>query len=65
MRFIEWFKGLTGRRDEAARKRAATLATESKRERAATAGGIEGITADEQAARSISEGSMRDAERLG
>jgi hypothetical protein len=66
MGIVDWFKKLMGREDEAARERAAAQAFESKAERAATAGGIEGVTADEQAARLIGEGtSMRDVDRLG
>ena len=65
MKIVEWFKGMGGRRDEAARERAAEQAVESKAERAATTGGIEGIQADEGAARSMAEGSMEDVDRLG
>ena len=65
MKIVEWFKGISGRRDDAARERAAEQAVESKAERAATAGGIEGIQADEGAARSMAEGSIKDADRLG
>jgi hypothetical protein len=58
-------KRLFARRDEAARERAAAEAVESKAERAATAGGITGMQADEGAARSMAEGSMEDVDRLG
>jgi hypothetical protein len=65
MRITDWFKNIGRRRDEAARERAAEQAVESKAERAATAGGIEGMQADEEAARSMAEGSIQDADRLG
>jgi hypothetical protein len=65
MGVVDWFKKLMGREDEAARERAAAQAFESKAERAATAGGIEGVQADEAAARSMAEGSIQDADRLG
>jgi hypothetical protein len=66
VKIVEWFKGLSSRRDEAARERAASEGFDTKAERAASAGGIEGVTADEQAARLIGEGtSMRDVDRLG
>jgi hypothetical protein len=62
---VDWVKKLIGRDDEAARERAAARAVESKEERAAMAGGVEGMTADEQAARSMAEGSIEDVDRLG
>jgi hypothetical protein len=66
MGILDWFKSIGRRRDEAARERAASEAFDTKEERAASAGGIEGVTADEEAARLIGEGtSMRDVDRLG
>jgi hypothetical protein len=65
MSIVDWFKKLIGREDEAARERAAARAVESKEERAVTDAGVEGLTADEQAARSMAEGSIEDVDRLG
>ncbi len=60
-----WFKKLGRRKDEAAVERASEMAVESPEEREETAGGIEGMKADEAAARGMHEGSIKDAERLG
>jgi hypothetical protein len=62
---VDWFKKLIGREDEGARDRAAARAVESKEERTVTDAGVEGLTADEQAARSMAEGSIQDVDRLG
>ena len=65
MSIVASIKRLFTRRDEAARERAAAQAVESKEERVATAGGVEGMAADAEAARSMAEGSIEDVDRLG
>jgi hypothetical protein len=65
MSIVASIKRLIARRDEAARERAAERAVESKSERAETDAGVEGLAADEQAARSMAEGSIEDVDRLG
>jgi hypothetical protein len=65
MSIVASIKRLIARRDEAARERAAARAVETKEERAETDAGVEGLAADEQAARSMAEGSMQDVDRLG
>lgn len=65
MSIVASIKKLIGRGDEAARERAAARQVESKSERAETDAGIEGLAADEQAARLMGEGSIRDVDRLG
>jgi hypothetical protein len=65
MSIVASIKRLIARRDEAAHERAAARQVESKSERAETDAGVEGLAADEQAARSMAEGSIQDVDRLG
>jgi hypothetical protein len=60
-----WWRRLMKREDEAAIERAAERSYETPAERRATSGDMEGLEADEQAARAFREGNVEDAERFG
>jgi hypothetical protein len=60
-----WLKGLRKREDAAAMERAKVRDIETPEERAMSSGDIEGIVADEEAARLTGEASTRDTNRLG
>jgi hypothetical protein len=58
-------RGWRRREDAAALERAEAMAVETPEERAESSGDIEGMVADEEAARAAGEPSIEDAERLG
>ena len=60
----EWIASFRRRRDAAAMQRAEERDTETPEERAVTSGNIDGLAADEQAAR-IAGQTPADADRLG
>jgi hypothetical protein len=61
----DWFRKLRSREDAAALKRAEAMSVETGEERAVSSGDIEGMAADEGAARLAGEASIKDVERLG
>ena len=65
MGLLDWFKRRQRREDEAALEREEALAVETPEERAESSGDVEGMRADEGAARLAGEASVQDAERLG
>jgi hypothetical protein len=60
-----WLKGLRKREDAAAIERAEAMAVETPEEREESSGDIEGMVADQGAARLAGEASTRDTDRLG
>jgi len=60
-----WLKWLSRREDAAAVRRGEDQLDQTADERVVTSGNIEGMQLDAGAARSIHEGSVEDADRLG
>jgi hypothetical protein len=65
MAFRSWLKKLRAREDAEAIHRAEERSYETPEERRITSGDIEGLEADTQSARSVYEGNIDDADRLG
>ncbi len=65
MRIRAWLNKLRKREDEAAIDRAEERDVETPAEQAASSGDIEGMAADERAARVAGEASIEDVGRLG
>ncbi len=65
MRILAWLRKLRQREDAAALKRTEEMTVETPAERAISSGDIKGIGADREAARTLHEPSIEDAERLG
>jgi|1185.fasta_scaffold168875_1 hypothetical protein len=59
-----WFKKFRKREDDDAIHRAEERGFETRGERYATSGDIEGVRADSQAGRYVHEGNIDDVERL-
>ena len=64
MGIASWWNKLMKREDDAAMKAAEERSHETPEERHATSGDMEGLQADERAARSMHEGNVEDVERF-
>jgi hypothetical protein len=65
MGIASWWRGLRRSKDAAAVKSGQAQLDQTADERVVTSGNLEGMKLDAGAARSIHEGSVEDADRLG
>jgi hypothetical protein len=65
MGILDWLAKLRHREDEETLEREVDREHDTPEERRLLSGDIDGIAADERAARSLGEGSIEDVDRLG